>query len=105
MIALKPSKIVCVGRNYRAHAEELGNPMPPEPILFLKPPSSLISDGDTIVLPPLSSRGLTPTAALAVAVGVLLVVALGVWPLDALHLADSAAASLAQAAGDIISGQ
>ncbi|MDH4131531.1 MAG: fumarylacetoacetate hydrolase family protein [Gemmatimonadota bacterium] len=56
MIALKPSKIICVGRNYRAHAEELGNPMPPEPILFLKPPSALISDGETIVLPPLSSQ-------------------------------------------------
>jgi NADH-quinone oxidoreductase subunit N len=48
-------------------------------------------------------RGLMPTAALAVAVGVLLVVALGVWPIDALRLADSAAASLAQATVDIIS--
>lgn len=56
MIALNPSKIIGVGRNYRAHAAELGNPMPPEPILFLKPPSSLLSDGETIRLPALSSR-------------------------------------------------
>ena len=56
MIALNPSKIIGVGRNYRAHAAELGNPMPPEPILFLKPPSSLLTDGETIRLPALSSR-------------------------------------------------
>jgi len=56
VIALNPSKIIGVGRNYRAHAAELGNPMPPEPILFLKPPSSLLSDGETIRLPALSSR-------------------------------------------------
>jgi 2-keto-4-pentenoate hydratase/2-oxohepta-3-ene-1,7-dioic acid hydratase in catechol pathway len=51
-----PSKIVCVGRNYRDHAAELGNPMPPEPLLFLKPPSSIIGDTETIKLPPQSSR-------------------------------------------------
>jgi 2-keto-4-pentenoate hydratase/2-oxohepta-3-ene-1,7-dioic acid hydratase in catechol pathway len=56
VIALNPSKIIGVGRNYRAHAAELGNPMPPEPILFLKPPSSLLTDGETIRLPALSSR-------------------------------------------------
>jgi len=50
-------------------------------------------------------RGLAPTAALAVAVGVLLVLALGVWPVDALRLADSAAASLAQAASELTAGQ
>lgn len=38
---LKPSKIVCVGRNYAAHAAELNNPIPAEPLLFIKPPSSL----------------------------------------------------------------
>lgn len=48
---LNPSKIVCVGRNYVEHARELGNAVPSEPLLFLKPPSSLIGDGDTIVLP------------------------------------------------------
>jgi len=51
-----PSKIVCVGRNYREHAAELGNPMPEEPLLFLKPPSALIGDGDTILLPTASER-------------------------------------------------
>jgi 2-keto-4-pentenoate hydratase/2-oxohepta-3-ene-1,7-dioic acid hydratase in catechol pathway len=56
VIPLKPNKIIGVGRNYRAHAEELGNPMPPEPILFFKPTSSLISDGETIVIPRLSSN-------------------------------------------------
>ena len=52
----RPTKIVCVGRNYVKHAEELGNAVPDEPLLFLKPPSSLIGDGDTIVLPPESGR-------------------------------------------------
>lgn len=46
-----PSKIVCVGRNYRAHARELGNEVPNEPLLFLKPPSSLLAPGEPIVLP------------------------------------------------------
>ncbi|MFN8581476.1 MAG: fumarylacetoacetate hydrolase family protein [Gemmatimonadaceae bacterium] len=46
-----PSKIVCVGRNYVEHAKELGNEVPVEPLIFLKPPSSLIGDGDSIVLP------------------------------------------------------
>jgi 2-keto-4-pentenoate hydratase/2-oxohepta-3-ene-1,7-dioic acid hydratase in catechol pathway len=46
-----PSKIVCVGRNYADHAKELGNPIPSEPLLFLKPPSSLIGDGESIVYP------------------------------------------------------
>jgi len=53
---MKPSKIVCVGRNYREHAKELGNEVPAEPLLFLKPPSSLIGDGDPIVLPPQSKH-------------------------------------------------
>jgi 2-keto-4-pentenoate hydratase/2-oxohepta-3-ene-1,7-dioic acid hydratase in catechol pathway len=51
-----PSKIVCVGRNYREHAGELGNPVPAEPLLFLKPPSALIASGDPIVYPALSER-------------------------------------------------
>lgn len=50
----RPGKIVCVGRNYRAHARELGNDVPAEPLLFLKPPSSVIADGESIVLPPVS---------------------------------------------------
>jgi len=53
---LSPSKIVCVGRNYVEHAKELGNEVPTEPLLFLKPPSSLIGNGDAIVYPKLSQR-------------------------------------------------
>ena len=51
-----PSKIVCVGRNYRDHAKEMGNDVPAEPLIFLKPPSSVIRDGEPIVLPPQSSQ-------------------------------------------------
>ncbi|MDC0681038.1 fumarylacetoacetate hydrolase family protein [Sorangium atrum] len=51
-----PTKIVCVGRNYAAHAQELGNDVPVEPLLFLKPPSALIGPGQSIVLPPESQR-------------------------------------------------
>jgi 2-keto-4-pentenoate hydratase/2-oxohepta-3-ene-1,7-dioic acid hydratase in catechol pathway len=51
-----PSKIVCVGRNYAAHARELGNDVPDRPLLFLKPPSAIIGDGEAIVLPPDSAR-------------------------------------------------
>ena|SRR5256885_2429473 len=47
-----PSKIVCVGRNYKEHAAELGNKMPSEPLLFLKAPSSIIGTDDAIILPP-----------------------------------------------------
>jgi len=47
----RPSKIVCVGRNYRAHAAELGNEVPSEPLVFLKPPSALLAPGEPIVLP------------------------------------------------------
>lgn len=53
---VEPSKIVCVGRNYREHAAELGNEVPKEPLIFLKPPSSLLSPGGNIVLPGISSR-------------------------------------------------
>ena len=52
----RPGKIVCVGRNYLAHAQELGNAMPKEPLLFLKPPSSVIANGGTILLPPQSQQ-------------------------------------------------
>lgn len=52
----RPSKIVCIGRNYRAHAAEMGNDVPTEPLIFLKPPSSLIADGDAIRLPALSEQ-------------------------------------------------
>jgi 2-keto-4-pentenoate hydratase/2-oxohepta-3-ene-1,7-dioic acid hydratase in catechol pathway len=51
-----PTKIVCVGRNYAAHARELGNTVPERPLLFLKPPSALIRDGAAIELPADSER-------------------------------------------------
>ncbi len=53
---VKPSKIICVGRNYREHAQELGNEIPAEPLLFFKPPSSLLSPGGAVVLPAASQR-------------------------------------------------
>lgn len=53
---IEPSKIVCVGRNYSAHAAELGNEVPKEPLLFLKAPSAIITHGDEIVIPPQSSQ-------------------------------------------------
>lgn len=53
---VKPGKIVAVGRNYAAHAKELGNDVPAEPILFLKPPSALLDPEATIRRPPSSSR-------------------------------------------------
>ena len=56
MTAFRPGKIVCVGRNYRDHAKELGNDVPKEPLIFLKPPSSVISSGESIVLPPQSTQ-------------------------------------------------
>src|SRR5262249_1230388 len=53
---VQPSKIVCVGRNYREHAAELGNEVPAEPLIFLKPPSSLLDPGGAIVRPRISAR-------------------------------------------------
>ncbi|MGI8467140.1 MAG: fumarylacetoacetate hydrolase family protein [Pyrinomonadaceae bacterium] len=51
-----PSKIVCVGRNYAEHAAELGNEVPTEPLLFLKAPSALITDNETIKIPSSSNQ-------------------------------------------------
>jgi 2-keto-4-pentenoate hydratase/2-oxohepta-3-ene-1,7-dioic acid hydratase in catechol pathway len=51
-----PSKIVCVGRNYRDHASELGNEIPTEPLIFLKPPSSILRPGGAIQLPAIAER-------------------------------------------------
>lgn len=53
---IRPGKIICVGRNYLEHAKELGNEVPKEPLLFFKPPSSVIGMNDTIVLPPQSKQ-------------------------------------------------
>ncbi len=52
----EPTKIVCVGRNFAAHASELGNELPKEPLIFLKPPSSIIAPEEAIVLPSVSKR-------------------------------------------------
>jgi 2-keto-4-pentenoate hydratase/2-oxohepta-3-ene-1,7-dioic acid hydratase in catechol pathway len=53
---VSPSKIVCVGRNYREHAAELGNQVPAEPLLFFKPPSSLLSPGAQVRRPSIAER-------------------------------------------------
>jgi 2-keto-4-pentenoate hydratase/2-oxohepta-3-ene-1,7-dioic acid hydratase in catechol pathway len=53
----RPGKIVCVGKNYLDHVTEMGGTAPPqEPVLFLKPPSAVIGDGEVIILPPQSQR-------------------------------------------------
>jgi len=51
-----PSKIICVGRNYREHAAELGNEVPTEPLIFLKPPSSLLNPNGVVWMPAVSDR-------------------------------------------------
>ncbi len=51
-----PRKILCVGRNYAAHAKEMGNDVPKEPMIFLKPPSSLAGPGDKVILPSGATR-------------------------------------------------
>ncbi len=56
LVPVSPSKILCVGRNYRDHAKELGNEVPAEPLLFFKPPSSLLAPGGAIRMPRASSR-------------------------------------------------
>src|ERR1700692_3996212 len=53
---VRPSKIVCVGRNYKAHAAELGNEVPKEPLLFFKPSSSLLGPGGVVRRPKISER-------------------------------------------------
>ncbi|MDF1501180.1 MAG: fumarylacetoacetate hydrolase family protein [Anaerolineales bacterium] len=65
---VQPGKIVCVGRNYVAHAEEHDAEVPEIPLIFLKPPSSVIGDGGTILLPPQSER-VEHEAELAVVIG------------------------------------
>jgi 2-keto-4-pentenoate hydratase/2-oxohepta-3-ene-1,7-dioic acid hydratase in catechol pathway len=53
---VEPQKIVCIGRNYAAHAAELGNEVPQEPLIFLKPPSAIVGPGEPILLPPRSQK-------------------------------------------------
>lgn len=52
----EPTKIVAVGKNYRAHADEMGEGQPEEPLLFLKPSTSIVGDGDDVVYPEISHR-------------------------------------------------
>jgi 2-keto-4-pentenoate hydratase/2-oxohepta-3-ene-1,7-dioic acid hydratase in catechol pathway len=52
----QPGKIICVGRNYADHAREMGNEVPKVPLIFMKPPSSVINPGDTILLPRQSNQ-------------------------------------------------
>ncbi len=65
---VEPSKIICVGRNYAEHAREHGNEVPQIPLLFLKPPSSVLDPGARIVLPP-QSQQIEHEAELAVVIG------------------------------------
>jgi len=68
LLAIRPSKIVAVGRNYAAHAAELGNDVPAEPLLFLKPTTAIIGDGDEVVYPA-QTQELHHEAELAVVIG------------------------------------
>ena len=65
----RPGKIVCVGRNYSEHAKELGNEVPKEPLIFLKPPSSVISNGDSILLPTAYSNQVEHEGEIGIIVG------------------------------------
>lgn len=56
LVPVRPSKVVCVGRNYRAHVQELGHEIPAEPTLFLKPDSSLLACGGSVRRPKISQR-------------------------------------------------
>ena len=64
----RPSKVVCVGLNYRRHAEEMSKPLPEEPLIFLKPSTAVIADGEAIVLPR-SSQMIHHEGELAVVIG------------------------------------
>lgn len=66
---VQPSKIVCIGRNYREHAKELNHPIPTEPLIFLKPPSSVIGNGDTIRRPNALSQRVDHEGELGVVIG------------------------------------
>jgi 2-keto-4-pentenoate hydratase/2-oxohepta-3-ene-1,7-dioic acid hydratase in catechol pathway len=63
-----PSKIICVGRNYQEHAAEFGNPVPEQPLLFMKPPSAIVGPGDDVVYPGPSQR-VDPEGELVVVIG------------------------------------
>ncbi|RUO59532.1 fumarylacetoacetate hydrolase family protein [Pseudidiomarina insulisalsae] len=85
----RPSKIVCVGRNYAAHAAELNNPLPSEPLLFIKPPSSLAQLPDVTI--PTASGSCHHELEIAVRVGETL---RAVSPTAAAHAVDAATLAL-----------
>jgi 2-keto-4-pentenoate hydratase/2-oxohepta-3-ene-1,7-dioic acid hydratase in catechol pathway len=66
---VEPSKVVCIGRNYREHAIELKHPIPNEPLIFLKPPSSILATGDTIRRPRTLSQRVDHEGELGVVIG------------------------------------
>ena len=66
---VSPSKIVCIGRNYREHAKELDHPIPTEPLIFLKPPSAVLGPGDTILRPNTLSQRVDHEGELGVVIG------------------------------------
>ena len=69
MAPVSPSKIVCIGRNYREHAKELNHAIPTEPLIFLKPPSAVLAPGGTIVRPVSLSQRVDHEGELGVVVG------------------------------------
>ncbi len=66
---VSPSKIVCIGRNYREHAKELNHPIPTEPLIFLKPPSAVLAPDDTILRPITLSQRVDHEGELGVVIG------------------------------------
>jgi 2-keto-4-pentenoate hydratase/2-oxohepta-3-ene-1,7-dioic acid hydratase in catechol pathway len=66
---VSPSKIVCIGRNYREHAKELNHPIPTEPLIFLKPPSAVLAPGGTILRPTALSQRVDHEGELGVVIG------------------------------------
>ena len=64
-----PSKIVCIGRNYREHAKELNHAIPTEPLIFLKPPSAILAPGGTILRPASLSQRVDYEGELGVVIG------------------------------------
>jgi 2-keto-4-pentenoate hydratase/2-oxohepta-3-ene-1,7-dioic acid hydratase in catechol pathway len=68
VLDIRPTKIVAVGRNYLAHIQELGHDVPTEPLIFLKPPSAVVGDGDEVIYPE-ATHNLHHEAELAVVIG------------------------------------
>ena len=69
LAAVSPSKIVCIGRNYREHAKELDHAIPTEPLIFLKPPSAVLAPGDSILRPVSLSQRVDHEGELGVVIG------------------------------------